>query len=141
MSPSEAYLFLFVDSLITHLIVPVRSEIAAPVMIIFNHSSIISITFIALLGGGVAFGLNYILGHMLKYCAVPNANTSGTLLSRLQQTLLPFAPYIALFSALSYVGPVIVTLFGLIRIPWKYIIPTMAISLVLRYSFLLYSLH
>lgn len=119
MSPQEAYSYLFTDSFVANLILPIHHGYVYEVMKIFNSYDMQIATFLAVSASVIAMMLNFGFGRMLTSLSKDRYNKQlQNSKNKYYNLISNNGHYIAIVSFLPVIGAVIVTLLGFFRLPF-----------------------
>lgn len=118
MPAEEAYSFLFFDSVLSAMIVPVQDPLVLDVMRAFGTYNLQIAIPIALLGAALGYTANWGLGRMLLHCEdrkwIPARSPKFVIIERFIQT---YGKWLLLLAPVPVFGHVFTVLCGFFRIP------------------------
>jgi membrane protein YqaA with SNARE-associated domain len=126
MDYSEAFSFLFFDSLMAALIFPIQDNLVFPIMLIFGGYPIFKMFAMATAGATLATWMNMVLGRALR--CIPKLqeaaeNTDPEHKGKLQRFALFTRKYgywgLVLCVWIPFFGAVYTVIVAICRVPWK----------------------
>lgn len=130
MGVTEAYFFLFVDSILSSMILVPNTVMAFNAMLIFGGYNLSLMVVIAVAGSAVGVTFNYLFGLILN-SVKKKAYGESEKYSRLRQFSAKWLVYLSFFSFLPLFGVVITTFLGLMRVNYKkYLVAAILGSLI-----------
>lgn len=120
MSPIETYLYLFFDTVLAALIVPLKTSAAFPAMLVFGGYSFALIIVIAALGGILGACGNWGIGRLLKIASLIDQRGEDVgALKKISRFLQGRGRYLLLFAAIPGVGALITIFAGFALVPLR----------------------
>lgn len=134
MNLIEAYSYLFSDTILSAMILPIYSELVFDTMKIFGNYNSLLMIIIASLGGLVGNIINWLLGNVLISVKKISINPSPDY-SRLQSILNDWQIFIMFGYFIPIIGSLLVVLTGFFRISLKKIV-----IIILPVNIIIYSI-
>jgi membrane protein YqaA with SNARE-associated domain len=130
MSIIEAYLFLFFDSMLGRMLIPVHAPYVLHTMMEFGTYSKSMMWIFATLGSILGLGLNYFLGRLLR--TIPQEPIHFNKLQKWLDLYQTKGCFLLIFSFIPIFGELLSVFSGLVKLPFKKFIPLTMISILVQ---------
>ena len=129
MDLTEAYLYLFTDSIMSSLVVIPNNALVYDLLRYFGGYNSLYMMALAILGGIIGSMLNFGLGYLFRSFKVstPHQRNSASLL-QIEKYFISYGKYLLIFSYLPFFGGLLTTFAGLTMINFRFFIILVTIS-------------
>tara|TARA_B100000575_G_C22894287_1_gene520231 strand:+ start:208 stop:645 length:438 start_codon:yes stop_codon:yes gene_type:complete len=139
MNSLEAYVSLFISSLLSSTILPGHSEITLTTLILLEKYSQFLLIFFASLGNILGSIINWYLGfYITKFINKSWFPFTKEQLNKVSLWYLKYGKWSLLFSWVPFIGDPLTIVAGMFRVPLVIFIIIVSISKILRYIFVAY---